>query len=250
MQQPKPLKKLSKYKKLLLIGTTGLFTFCITLSPAIHYKTGNLFFGDVPQLYNITLAQFFFTRATSPILGKIPEGAHYQLSRTYFIKGNLQASVEYAKKELELYPKNIRTYYILGLTYGYMNREEEAIASFATFIKHNPKSWAARNDKAWLEFRVGDIDAALATVGPVSHDTSNAWVQNTYGTLLLNKKRYLEARSAFQSAQKVVNSMTEESWGMAYPGNDPRIYKTGLAATRKSIEVNLKLVEQKILSKR
>lgn len=245
------LSKTGIKKRAVAFASGGILViFLFFTSPMISVTLGNIFFGQIPSFYNVTLAQFFFKRAASPFFGNTPPFANYQLSRTYFIQGDFDNAIYYANKELELYPKNIRTYYILGLTYGYMNREEEAIASFATFIKHNPKSWAARNDKAWLEFRVGDIDAALATVGPVSHDTSNAWVQNTYGTLLLNKKRYLEARSAFQSAQKVVNSMTEESWGMAYPGNDPRIYKTGLAATRKSIEVNLKLVEQKILSKR
>ena len=39
--------------------------------------------------------------------------------------------------------------------------------------------------------------------------------------------------------------MTEEAWGKAYPGNDPRIYKTGLQAMKLSVESNLKLLEGK-----
>lgn len=235
-------------KKLYLFLGIFVILFFLIFSPTIHLKLGNMFFGNVPSLYNLTLAQFFFTRATNPLIGTPPQNAYYQLSRTSFISGDISRAVIYAHKELELYPENIRTYYILGLTYGYMNREQDAITAFAKFIERNPMTWAARNDKAWLEFRIGDIDAALATIRPVSHDTTNAWIQNTYGTLLLNKGKYSEAQQAFLAAQRAAENMTEESWGTAYPGNDPRIYQTGLSATRQSIKSNLLLVEQKLMA--
>ncbi len=217
----------------------------ILLSPDTHFKIGNVFFGGVPALYNVTLANFFFARATNPIVGSIPPFAHHQLSRTYFIRGQLDVALAEAQKELEIYPEHWNTYYIIGLTLGYMNREKEAIEAFGTFIEHKPESWAAKNDKAWLQFRIGDIDGALATLLPVATSTENPWVQNTYGTLLLNKGRYQEAREAFENAQRVADSMTEEAWGRAYPGNDPRVYGTGLQAMRLSIASNLKLLEGK-----
>ncbi|OGN16420.1 MAG: hypothetical protein A3B99_02840 [Candidatus Yanofskybacteria bacterium RIFCSPHIGHO2_02_FULL_44_12b] len=124
-----------------------------------------------------------------------------------------------------------------------MNREREAIDAFAMFIEYKPESWAARNDRAWLQFRIGDIDGALETIEPVVTITNNPWVQNTYGTLLMNKERYKEARTAFENAKLAVDWMTEASWGRAYPGNDPRIYATGLQAMKTSIANNLKLVD-------
>ena len=50
-------------------------------------------------------------------------------------------------------------------------------------------------------------------------------------------------------AQKIVNSMTEREWGGAYPGNDPRIYGTGLSAMKKSIDTNLELAKIKLQPK-
>ncbi len=221
----------------------GVLVF--SLNKSVSLEIGNSFFGKIPKLYNTTLAQFFFKNSAYPFFGKAEPYAHYQLSRTYFIQGKLEASLLEANKELELFPENKRTHYILGLTYGYMNQEDKAIEEFGKFIEWKPDTWAARNDKAWLEFRVGDIDAALATIEPVAHLKGNPWVQNTYGVLLMNKLRYPEARAAFENAQSVANKMSEKNWGMAYPGNDPRIYNTGLSAMKLSIANNIRLIDLK-----
>jgi hypothetical protein len=71
----------------------------------------------------------------------------------------------------------------------------------------------------------------------------NPWVQNTYGTLLLNLERKEEAKQAFLKAKELVEAMSPESWGIAYPGNDPRIYETGLSAMKSSIAANLAILE-------
>ncbi len=221
----------------------GIIILSIFL-PLIFYKTGNIFFGSIPQLYNVTLAQYLFTYASYPLIGSAEPYAHHQLSRSYFIQGKLDRALREAEKEIEVYPDHWNTYYIIGLTLGYMNREREAIDSFGKFIEHKPESWAARNDRAWLQFRIGDIDGALATIEPVSSFTENPWVQNTYGTLLLNRGKVVEARQALQNAKNIADDMDEASWGKAYPGNDPRIYDTGLDAMRTSIEKNLFIAER------
>lgn len=225
---------------------SGVLICLFFVAPTLSTKLGNLFFGQVPLLYNVTLAQFFFKHATSPLFGNTPPLAYYQLSRTHFIQGALDQALAEAYKELELYPESTQTYYILGLTYGYIGEEPKAIEQFKKFAEHKPNSWAARNDLAWLQFRIGDIDGALETIQPVSHDIKNPWVQNTYGVLLMNKKRYMEAKGAFLHALKAANDMDETTWGRAYPGNDPRIYGTGLSAMRTSIKNNLESVEKNI----
>jgi tetratricopeptide (TPR) repeat protein len=224
---------------LLWLGTCLLVVY--VLLPNTQYKLGNVFFGSVPALYNVNLSQFFFLYAAYPPVGKAPEFAHYQLSRTYFIQGRLRESLKEAYVEVALYPDNTRTYYILGLTYGYLNREQEAIEAFSKFITENPNSWAARNDKAWLQFRIGDIQKALETIEPVVH-VYNPWIQNTYGILLLNMQRNEEAKRALTQAHSAVLEMTDAEWGAAYPGNDPRIYSTGRQALIQSIESNLQLL--------
>ncbi len=233
------------------LAVTSLFFACIVflylfISSTLYFRIGNIFFGDMPSLYNVKFAEFFYTRAVHPLFGKAPEFAYHQLSRTHFIQGELELSLEEAYTEIEMYPEHVQTYYIIGLTLGYLNREREAIDAFGKFIEYKPGSWAARNDRAWLQFRIGDIDGAMETIIPiVSIHQTNPWVQNTYGTLLLNKERYEEAKEAFSLAKQSADQMTEESWGRAYPGNDPRIYATGLNGMRLSIENNLRLVDQK-----
>lgn len=210
-----------------------------------NFILGNLLFGTVPSLYNLTLGQYFFQLASYPHIGKPTEYSHYQLSRTYFIEGKLDQAEFEAKEELALYPENKRTFYILGLTYGYMHREEDAIKSFGKFIEWKPDTWAARNDKAWLEFRIGRIDEALTTIQPVTWQKDNPWVQNTYGVLLMNKGLYNEAEQALQNAKKATEIMVASSWGQAYPGNDPEVYNVGLSSMKNSIQSNLTLVERK-----
>ena len=194
-----------------------------------------------------TISNWLNILSTSKIIADPPQYSYYQLSRTYFIEGKLDEALEGAQNELKLYPRSTHTYYILGLTYGYMGNTYEAVNSFSKYIEHHPETWAGRNDKAWLQFRVGDIDGALSTIEPIAHNfKSTPWVQNTYCILLINKKRYLEAKDVCENAKKIIDKMEEKDWGHAYPGNDPRIYSRGLQSMRQSIEENLKLMTQNI----
>ncbi len=235
--------QLFKLKSIVAIFLIVLFLY---VQSPLSQALGNTFFGTYSTLYNITFAQFFFVNAAYPVFGTPVAFAHYQLSRTYFIQGKLEQSLEEAKKELALYPDNVRTYYILGLTYGYLNREPEAIEAFSKFIDAAPMSWAARNDKAWLQFRIGDIDGALATIQPIlDHSQDNPWIQNMYGTLLMNKEKYRQAKTAFENAKRITDAYTPELWAQSYPGNDPRIYAQGLDGFKSSIASNLQLIQQK-----
>jgi tetratricopeptide (TPR) repeat protein len=237
---------IKKYKKYLINSVASVILLAgavVLLAPQTHLKLGDYFFGGATSFYNVNLAQHFYAYAAYSPVAKAPQYAHYQLSRTYFIQGRLQSALFEAQSELALYPDNVRTYYILGLTYGYMNREQEAVDAFSVFIRAYPHSWAARNDKAWLQFRLGDIEAALATIESVAQ-VQNPWVQNTYGTLLLNLERHAEAKQAFAVAYQQASLMTEAEWGGAYPGNDPRVYELGLQATKQSIKSNLELLNQ------
>jgi tetratricopeptide (TPR) repeat protein len=228
----------------LSILIVSIIILAILFLPKTHVKLGNTFFGGNPSLYNVKFAQLFFKFAAYSPVTRPPEFAHYQLSRTFFIQGQLDRALYEAYEELRFYPDNVRTYYILGLTYGYLNREKEAIIAFSEFIKKYPNSWAARNDMAWLQFRIGDVEGAYITIKPVVW-IDNPWVQNTYGTIMLNLGEYDIAKEAFSKAQQVASRMTEQEWGRAYPGNDPRIHAIGLQAMLKSISTNLMIIEAK-----
>lgn len=244
--------KITSSKELRILVKSVYFTLLVTtLFTGIwfilktDFEKGNYFFGEKNYSYNIKLAEYFYKKSVTSYAaeGKLePMNLHYQLGRIYFIKGDLYTALEHFKKEEELYPANAKVFYMEGLTYGYLNLEELAIVKFGEFIKLNPTSWAARNDKAWLEFRIGNIEAAFTTIAAVAHDTNNPWVQNTYGTLLMNRKDYSGAKEAYLNAKKTTDSMSEKTWGNAYPGNDPRIYGVGLSAMKQSIGNNLELL--------
>ncbi len=225
----------------LIVTITIIYTI-----PSVSFRLGDVFFGGIKPLYNVQIAQILYKHSVNPFFSqKVPYYAHHQLSRTYFIQGDLWTALDEAKKELEIYPENTGTYYILGLTYGYMNRPYEAIDAFSQFIETHPTTWAARNDKAWLQFRIGNIEGAIQTIDPiVEQQKYNVWVQNTYCALMINKKEFEKAKDACDRAKSVANVMTDESWGVAYPGNDPRIYSTGIEAMRTSINNNLKIITE------
>lgn len=232
----------------ILAGVVICTTLAVFLIPSFSFALGNIFFGRVGPLYNVKLAHFLFKQSAYPLFPKLlPRYAHHQLSRTSFIQGNMYAALDEAETELRIYPDDTATYYILGLTYGYMDRTHEAIDAFSQYIETHPGTWAGRNDKAWLQFRVGDIDGALQTIEPIAQNFRyTVWVQNTYCALLLNKGRFAEAETACNYAKEAIDKMTEKDWGHAYPGNDPRIYGTGLQAMKTSIEQNMKLIKDKM----
>jgi tetratricopeptide (TPR) repeat protein len=246
------LRTTKKYMRSIVIGAVILGVFAVMAAlPTLAFQTGNAFFGGVEPLYNVSFAQATYLIATHPLLPmNPPRYAHHQLSRTYFIQGDQYKALDEAREELALYPDDTSTYYILGLTYGYLGRTHEGIDAFSKYIETHPGTWAGRNDKAWLQFRIGDISGALATIEPIVQEFPyTPWVQNTYCTLLVNTTRYAEAESACAHAKSIIDHMTPEDWGHAYPGNDPRVYADGLDAMKQSIEQNIALVKQKASTK-
>jgi tetratricopeptide (TPR) repeat protein len=160
----------------------------------------------------------------------------------------MSKAIFYFDKEISLYPNNSKTYYMKGLALGYSKREQEAIESFKIYVEKNPTTWAGRNDLAWLQFRVGDIDGALATIEVIAKkDPNNPWIANTYGVLLYNKQRYREAKEVLTLGLLTLNNYTSEDWGKAYPGNNPIVYSQGLLAMKNSFRENIALVNKALV---
>ena len=70
----------------------------------------------------------------------------------------------------------------------------------------------------------------------------NAWLLNLHGLAIMNMGRQEEAKSDFEIALNIANKMTARDWSDAYPGNDPRTGKLGLAEMRDTLRSNLALV--------
>jgi hypothetical protein len=61
-----------------------------------------------------------------------------------------------------------------------------------------------------------------------------------------NKNDLEKAKEVIILAGLAADKLTEEEWGHAYTGNDPRVYFEGLTQMRISIKDNLSLVDKKI----
>jgi tetratricopeptide (TPR) repeat protein len=121
----KPSASLIKKAVIIILLLSSLV--CIYYRQTLLYKAGNFFFGG--KFYNITLAKTFFILANKSNDTKII-WLNYQMSRIYFIEGNLDQALTYANKEVRYHPENCRTYYIRGLTFGYLDRLDAAIEDF------------------------------------------------------------------------------------------------------------------------
>jgi tetratricopeptide (TPR) repeat protein len=212
-------------------------------SPAtFFFERGNYFFGGgaydlEAAMRNYEWALRFENSGNEPIL--------YQIGRLYFIKGDLQGAVKTFNEQILADPTFMRSYYMRGLTYGYIGDYVQAAADFKKFIEWRPESWAAHNDLVWAYFLAGNYDAAenYARAG-LLYNPKNPWLSNALGAILLNQKNYEEALLYLTDAHNGFATMTEDEWGQAYPGNNPEIYHRGLEATRQSVEDNIRLVEQ------
>lgn len=236
---------------LILISVFLLITLFFYRQNILFYF-GNKFFGGKlykTTLYDIDMSQAFFELADES-KDKNTIWLDYQLSRIHFIRGNLTTAIDYANRELVGHPDNCRTHYIRGLAYAYMDTDtslDKAISDFEQFNTCFPGTWAGHNDLAWFWFRKGNMEKVISVAEEVTKKyPDNPWIQNTYGTALMNVGRYEEAKTALDAAKKTADNMTKEAWGVAYPGNDPSIYDKGLNAMRESINNNLSTLKEKV----
>jgi tetratricopeptide (TPR) repeat protein len=203
------------------------------------FSLGNYTFGG--GAYNISTARISFS--VSSILNPNLHGAHYQLARIHFIKGDFSRALDEINKELLAYPDFKRSYYVRGLIYGYMGKYIEAAADFNEFLLWKPNSWAGYNDLAWVYFSSGKYEASrAASLAGLKVDSDNPWLLNSLGVSLLNLGDKKGARESFTKSSQALSSMSSDDWGKAYPGNDPKIYDQGFDQMRLSIKENMGLL--------
>jgi tetratricopeptide (TPR) repeat protein len=93
-------------------------------------------------------------------------------------------------------------------------------------------------------FQQGDFKNALLTAQDgLRYSPGNPWLLNTVGISLKNMGDIEGARTAFQTSLTNINKLTPETWGSAYPGNDPDFYQKGFSNMKKTVENNLQLVQ-------
>ena len=88
---------------------------------------------------------------------------------------------------------------------------------------------------------------AVTERGLSTHD-QHPWLLNMHGLAHMNLGNLTEAKQAFSRAKEAASKLTPEDWGKAYPGNDDRLYATGLDEFRAAIEENLRQVNARIIN--
>lgn len=210
-------------------------------NPELYYLMGNEHFGGAGT-YDLNKAKRYFI--SSIRLEYAFPDAHYQLGRTYFIQGDFAHALFEIRETLRIDPEFKKAYYMYGLINGYQKNYAEAIHGFSEFIKRDDFNWAGYNDLAWIYFQKGDYEKTRDTAKEgLHHAETNPWLQNIYGTALMNLGEKEEAEKAFRIALRETESMSPERWGGAYPGNDPRTYDQGLGQMKAAIRHNLALLE-------
>ncbi len=247
---------------ILFVTVITFLSLFFTNKNSILTRIGHETFGGC--CYNLTIAKWAYTELSKTNTVKYsisddkesnndkkynskfksPKWANHQLARIYFVQGDYNTALLYIDREIELYPDNLNAYYIKGLIYGFMNNNHEAIEVFKYYTSKT-NTWAGHNDLAWLQFKIGDYNAALATIDKVKDIyVDNVWILNSRAIILYNLHRIEEAKKAINKAKIEVGKMTPERWGASYPGNDPAIYGEGLEKMKQSVEDNYKLIYQ------
>jgi len=205
----------------------------------IQYLLGNHHLGGDGK-YEISLAGKFFDQAI--MLDDRMPLVHYQKARIHFLNSRYAKALTEVNKELEYNPSFSRSYYLRGLVYGYDGQYHLAALDFARFTILEPEEWAGYVDLSWALFQLGEYAEVRERLEQILPKTRNAWLLNAYGVALLNLGEFEASRSALLEAKDLASRMTPEMWGIAYVGNDPRIYEVGLTEMRKNIDENLERV--------
>jgi tetratricopeptide (TPR) repeat protein len=215
-------------------------------NPTILYNLGSRHIGG-GGTYDLVLAEQFLSAAIA-INEKQPY-AHYQRARIFFLNYRYAKARSEVNKEIEYNPDFSRSYYLRGLVNGYDGKYEAAAEDFAEFIKRNPEEWAGYADRAWVLFQLGDYIGVKETMEAILPRIKNAWLLNAYGVALLNLGENEKALTALREAKDLASRMTPEMWGVAYIGNNPRIYTVGLEEMQKNIDENVERVNNALSEK-
>lgn len=215
-------------------------TFLDPNDEQLLFAIGDYSFGH--GKYDIDQARRYLEKALA--LNPHNLDARYQYARINFLQGQFKTAIGNLNIVLTENQDFSKAYYMRGLVFGYMELPSLAIENFQEFIRRDPINWAGYNDLAWIYFKKGDYEKTKETAeNGLKQAPNNPWLNNIHGTALLNLGEKEAAKDAFRIALEKTDKMTSESWGSAYPGNDPRIYAQGLNEMRESIRKNLQLVE-------
>lgn len=205
---------------------------------ALHY--GNRYFdAKHAKDYDLARAEHLYEKAamldaTTPLL-------QHQRARIAFLKSDFYGALAWINAELETNPSPVpESYYLRGLVEGYMGDFDAAAEDYETYLRADPKNWAAINDYAWVLLKADrPLEALVAVDWGLLYWPDNPWLLNSKATALFERGELEKAHEAVAHAAQAVMHVTEEDWMRAYPGNDPLIAKEGVGAFQKAVLENM-----------
>ncbi len=223
--------------------------FMIAPSAARAAEYGKYHFSSVrPSAYDITRAQYFYEKAAT-LDAEYPY-VYHQLARIEFLKGNFNTAIFYINKQIELHGDTApNSFYVRGLIEGYMGRYTEAAEDYKHYLSLVPPNWAGINDYAWVLLKADRFkDAVLETDKGLALFPDNPWLLNSSAIALYETGDLAKAKLRAEAAVSASLKVTEREWLTAYPGNDPRVARDGIATLRKSTQDNMHMIEEAIAS--
>ena len=161
---------------------------------ALAFTIGEYYFNH--GAYDIARAEAAYNRAI--LLRPDYKEAIYQRGRIAFINGQFADALFDMRTVLALDPEFKRAYYMHGLINGYIGNLAQAEYGFREFIKRDDFNWAGYNDLAWIYFKQGKYEETRATAKRgLEQAPGNPWLNNIYGTALLNLGEKQAAKEAF-----------------------------------------------------
>ncbi len=204
------------------------------------YEYGNRHFSATKSSeYDIDRAELFFKRALA-LDPQLPY-VHHQLARIAFLRGDFRNAMWHINKEIEMNRSpSASSYYVRGLIEGFRGNYEDSAKDYERYLESDPSNWAAINDYAWVLLKANRPAAAAAAAerGLVSFP-DNAWLLNTSAIALYETGDLPRAKMRAEAAVAASRMVTEREWLTAYPGNDPKIAKAGIATLQKASQDNM-----------
>ncbi len=208
--------------------------------PQFLYEAGMYYMDSASEAqYNLEHAEKMLYRAME--IDPSHRYGFHQLARIAFLHADFEKALALINIELQKNPSpSPSSYYIRALIKGYMDDFGGAAMDYETYLKTDPRNWAAINDYGWVLIKQGRLSEALIVLdwGLLFHD-GNPWLLNSKATALFELDRIEQAQEVVAMAVISAANITEAEWLRAYPGNDPLIAKEGVETFKKSVEENM-----------
>lgn len=120
-----------------------------TAARAYEYGSAHLDVENDARMYDINRASYFLLRAAA--IDPYYPYLNHQLARVAFLKSEFDLALARIDVEIEHHgSEHHNSYYIRGLIEGYSGRYAASIADYETYLRFDPRNWAAMNDLAWV----------------------------------------------------------------------------------------------------